>query len=53
MRLKMLVIVLLHFPHAKKCLQLVWSMAGALIWCLIPHLKTTKKLKTKSLKKYK
>ena len=47
----MLMIVYLHFLHAKRCLQLVWSMAGALVQCLIPLFKLTKKLKTKSLKK--
>ena len=44
-------IVLLHFHHAKRHLQLVWSMARALVQYLIPLLKLTKKLKTKSLKK--
>ena len=47
----MLMIVLLHFHHAKRHLQLVWSMARALVQCLISFFKLTKKLKMKFLKK--
>ena len=43
MRLKTLIIVYLHFHHAKRCLQLVWSVARALVQYLIPLFKPTKK----------
>ena len=58
-RLKTLMIVYYSFHHAKRRLQLVWSVAGALVWCLIPLFKLTKKIedeipeetrKTRSLK---
>ena len=44
MRLKMLAIVY-YFHHAKRRLQLVWSVARALVWCLIPLFKPPKKIK--------